>query len=468
MTCVPAFAPATSDGSMSDGIVASRTGCSGSRPYFDASNARSTSSIDVVPTWIRPRRSRASSPAAGNAGSPSSTRLTLASVPGVRMLPARQRSDGPSVTGSTRPVSSCLGSMPETIAGAAISSPDARATPVARPSFEVIATTRAPVRISAPAALAADGEGIGERRRPTLREDRLAGGTAVVARGVGQEHGGRARRPRAHRRVADATPGERRAQRLGREQFGHEVRGRHREHAQDRPAIDLAQAPERRARAAARGARRRRRAAWISGGASSPRSAMKLGERADAPVEVHERGRVVRGPAADRVHGCREVAPQRDRPAVGLRREHAHLGRDQRQAVTGERELAGHGWSQPADRVGERGDAHAGRELLRDGRATDALASLEHEDAEAARREVGGGGQAVVAGADDDRVVGGRAGGRRCRHLRPPSGRGPSGARARPAARWRPSGRRRDAWTSPTATGRGSASGSGRTRAPAG
>ena len=44
-TCVPAGAPSTSDGSTSDGIVASRTGSSETRPYFDASNARSIASM---------------------------------------------------------------------------------------------------------------------------------------------------------------------------------------------------------------------------------------------------------------------------------------------------------------------------------------------------------------------------------------------------------------------------------------
>ena len=155
MTCVPAAAPATSDGSTSDGIVASSTGLSEIRPYFDASNARSTSSIDVVPTWMRPRSSRASPAAAGNSGRPSRTRLTLATVPGVRMLAARQRSDGPSVTGSTRPVSRRFGSMPETIAGASISSPPSSTTPVATPSTARMDATRAEVRISAPAAWAA-------------------------------------------------------------------------------------------------------------------------------------------------------------------------------------------------------------------------------------------------------------------------------------------------------------------------
>ena len=80
----------------------------------------------------------------------------MATVPGVRMLPARQRMDGPIVTGSTSVVSSRLGSRPDTTAGAAISSPDASATPVTAPSRVVTATTFGPVRISAPAARAAE------------------------------------------------------------------------------------------------------------------------------------------------------------------------------------------------------------------------------------------------------------------------------------------------------------------------
>ncbi len=49
-----------------------------------------------------------------------------------------------------------MGSSPDTTAGAAISSPDASATPVTAPSRVVTATTFDPVRISAPAARAAD------------------------------------------------------------------------------------------------------------------------------------------------------------------------------------------------------------------------------------------------------------------------------------------------------------------------
>ena len=64
-------------------------------------------------TTIRPRSSRsASPPAAGKTGSFFRARLTLATTPGVRMLPARQRSDGPTATGSTSPTSVRFGIEP--------------------------------------------------------------------------------------------------------------------------------------------------------------------------------------------------------------------------------------------------------------------------------------------------------------------------------------------------------------------
>ena len=176
MTWVPARAPSTSDGSTSDGIVASMTGGSDGRPYLAASWARSSASIPGA-TRIRPRSSEASSPAAVNRGSPASTRLTLATVPGVRMLPARQSRLGPIATGSASRVSARFGSMPATTTRAVSSSPPARTTPVARPSREVIATTSAPVRISTPAARRRRLEG-GASAHPDRRVRRPSGPAA--------------------------------------------------------------------------------------------------------------------------------------------------------------------------------------------------------------------------------------------------------------------------------------------------
>ena len=119
MTCVPAGAPRRpATGRRATGSSPRAPGC----PADPAVLRRVERALDVVDRRRRrPGSGRAAAarrrPAAGNSGSPSSTRLTLATVPGVRMLPARQRSDGPSVTGSTRPVSRRFGSTPETIAG---------------------------------------------------------------------------------------------------------------------------------------------------------------------------------------------------------------------------------------------------------------------------------------------------------------------------------------------------------------
>ena len=162
-------------------------------------------------------------------------------------------------------------------------------------------------------------------------------------------------------------------------------------------------------------------------------------ERADAAVELDERRRVVRRTS----RGCASTDLPRSPHSVTARP--SGWGANTRTSgETSDRpwlvsaELAGDGRPQPADRVGERRDADAGRQLLGDGRAADPVAGLEDEHAEAAGCEVGGRGQAVVAGADDDRVV---AGGRS-----PSSGHLPAaglaGPRARRGGRWRPSGRR--------------------------
>ena len=96
-----------------------------------------------------------------------------------------------------------------------------------------------------PGRLRGGRQRVGDGRRPALREHRLARGAAVVAGGVGEQHGGRPGRPRPHRRVPDAAPGERRPHGLGAERLADVVRDRHREDAQDRVAVGLAQAAER-------------------------------------------------------------------------------------------------------------------------------------------------------------------------------------------------------------------------------
>ena len=431
MTCVPSGAPATSDGSTSDGIVASSTGEDGSSPYLDGSNERSTSSMDDAPTRIRPRSRRSSSPAAGNDGSPSSTRLTFATVPGVRMLAARQPIDGPTTTGSTSVVSSRFGSIPDTTAGASRVSPDASATPVTAPSRVVTEATRALSRISAPAARAAAASASATADGPPRANTVSPDAPPSLPAASREQHGRRPRRPRPHRRVPDAAPRGHGADRLRGEPLAHEVRDRHREHAQDRPPVLATQAAERPAQPQAdeRIAEARRldvRRRLVAEVRHEP------GERPHARVELDVGGRVVRGVRAQRVPRPVELGVQGDRAAVGLRREHPDLRRDEREAVLRQLELAHDRRLEPAHRVRERRDPDPA-EVLGHGRAADDAARLDHHDPQPRPREVRRRRQPVVPRADDDRVVRGPAGaagrgraGRR-RHaaapLMPPSGR---------------------------------------------
>ena len=139
------------------------------RPYLEASKARSMASMpgrDDDP----PAQERLVATGGREDRQPREREVDLghdARRPDVAGPPAERRARArPDPRRST---SVRFGSTPETTARAAISSPEASTTPVARPSFEVIAATSAPVRISAPAAARSRGE-----RRPTGRRARPA------------------------------------------------------------------------------------------------------------------------------------------------------------------------------------------------------------------------------------------------------------------------------------------------------
>ena len=423
MTCVPSVAPATSDGSTRDGIVASRTGSSAIRPYFEASKACSSrvdrGRVDLDPT---PKQARVAG-RRRELGQPVEHEVDLrhrARRPDVAGAPAHRRPDGHRVH-----------ELREELLGVEAGD-DARGR-------DLLAVLEHDARHGAvgggdldhagagadlgPGLERGGGERVGERGRAALREHGLARGPAVVAGGIGEEHLGRARGPRAHRGVADAAPREGAADRLVLEGLRDEVGGRHREHAEDRPPVGLAETAERATQAQAEERVAEARGLDLGRGLvaevrEEPR------QDPDAAIELDERGGVVLGPGAERVDGLREVAPQGHGPTVRLRGEHPHLGGDEREPVAAELQLAGDGRPQPPDGVGEGRDADAGRQLLGDRGAADAVARLEHEDAEARPGQVRGGDEAVVARTDDDGVPGG-AGVEWSKGVivRPPSGR---------------------------------------------
>ena len=210
--------------------------------------------------------------AAGNVGRPDSTRLTFETMPGVRMLPARQRSVGPTATGSTRPVSVRFGSIALTTACASISSPPASTTPVARPSRERTARPRRP------SGSRRRRRGLQQPARWSARQDRprrrrWARRPAVVA----------GRDPRAGPQRCSPTTGpsrcmpaprqaERGLQGIGLECLGHEVGDGHRQDAQHGPPVVPAEARKRRPSASPSSASPSPGAS-MSGGGLAPSSA---------------------------------------------------------------------------------------------------------------------------------------------------------------------------------------------------
>ena len=235
--------------------------------------------------------------------------MTLATVPGVRMLPARQSRLGPTATGSARRVRARFGSMPATTARAVSSSPSASTTPVARPSRDVMCATSAPVRISTPAAVAAAASASASAPGPPRAKTVWPAAPPSLPAASIEQDGGRPGRPRPHRRVLDAAPGDGRLERVRLERLGDEVRDRHRQDAGDRPAVVLAEATERppeaepgqRVAETGRLDVRRRLPGDV---------AEEAGQRADEPVEVGIALGVGGGSGAQALGGPGRVAPQ--------------------------------------------------------------------------------------------------------------------------------------------------------------
>ena len=208
---------------------------------------RSTSSIEG-PITIRPAsRSRVAAVERRHAAERQVRPSRVA--PGWRMFSARHTSRRAEHLGSQQRERSASGRRPRPPRRRRSPCRRRASTPIARSPRVRISITSAPVRISAPRAVAAARERVRERAGPAAREHGCARRSAVVAGGVVQEHLRRARAHGAHRRVEDAARRERAADGLLLEDLVDEVGDRHRQRA-DRLAAGLrAEVAERPARA---------------------------------------------------------------------------------------------------------------------------------------------------------------------------------------------------------------------------
>ena len=279
------------------------------------------------------------SAAAGKTGSADSARLTLATVPGVRMLPARQSRFGPD--------GDRVGEAGQGLLRIEAADDDLR--------LELVAGRQDDA--GRPAVVRGDGHHLGvgpdlhagrlgrlgerrgDRAGPAPSEDRLARGSPVVAGRVTEQDRGRAGGPRAHRRVLHAAPGDGRLQGVGLERLRHEVGDGHRQDPGQGPRIGPAEATERppeREPGERIADARCRDVRWRPTG----EIAEEPGQRADEAIEADERVGVVAGPRAQAIGGPDRIRPQHDGAAVAARRERPDLRADQREPMRLQAEIA--------------------------------------------------------------------------------------------------------------------------------
>ena len=245
----------------------------------------------------------------------------------------RTRKLGSSSTGSTKPRNVRFGSAFEITARAPISRPSSRTTPEARPSRTITRATDAPVRISAPASVAASAMARVSAPGPPLTVMLLppgAGSTAAFssnAAPVPADQGPCAtpKMPRAAtaacRRSAENHSATRSAAGIGIQRSSRNESDAP-ERAKPPPGLQqipqLADAAARRARAASfRGARRETR---------------PVGSRTCAELRIC-RGVGIRE-RADGLDGCGDVARKRQRPAIRRKRHEPRIGRDELDAAS--------------------------------------------------------------------------------------------------------------------------------------
>ena len=296
-----------------------------------------------------------------------------------------------------------LGSALEITAFALISSPVESSTPVAAPSFTRISMTSAPVRISAPAAFAAEAMACGECAHAAGGEERRARGMRIAGRADQQlqalpaDHGPRKvpKIPRAAITARNSSVSKYSATRSA-TAIGPQRRTRY-----------ISRLPRlRRARPVLSMLQRSPPLGWsMSGGVVASASAITL---LIFPRDFSNSGYLAASfceKAAIDLRGFVFVLIERKRATVGRERGDASLRRDQPQAVFFQLHVADDVWANRAGGVRQRGAAEAGMKFIGDGGAADLGAALEDERFESGFGEIERGDQPVVAAADDDDVA---------------------------------------------------------------
>ena len=249
--------------------------------------------------------------------------------------------------------------------------------------------------------------GARERRRQraeaALHEHGRAGAVAVAGRRLEQQVRGRPGRPRARQHAVDAARRNHRGHERRLEPLLREVGDRHRAPAQQVLPVLAAQPAQRPAEA-----REREEIAQVEPLGVGRRQLQQTGEHRGDPrerrVELGIARRVPCREAAELGGRARGVAEQAEAAPVRVRREDARLRQRPLQPVAREVERRDELRPQRTGRVRDRRGPEAGMELLRDRRAADRLATLDHDRLEAALREERRRGEPVRAAADHDDV----------------------------------------------------------------
>src|SRR6266704_2111925 len=324
--------------------------------------------------WMRPE-SASRKPCVGSsaekAGRAPRARLTFATVPFARKFFMRLAKVGSSCEGSTRWKKVRLGSIPETTASTAISSPPVSTTPVTAPSLRQMCRTSASVRISAPACFANSARA--RVKLPSPPRGKAAVPTGCVSQAA------RIRRTA----VEPADQGPSAVPKMP--------------HAEI--AAGLKEIPE----------------IFCSG--LVDRWRRDRNELVEDSREMIESVRefnvfdgILGGNTRNTASGLGVIVPEEKRVAIGCGGKYARAGIEYFAIEFFNLHVARDLYAKRAEGMGECGSFEAGIKFLGDGAATDHFAAFEDEWLETTLGEIEGGDESVVAAADENYALSERHG----------------------------------------------------------